>query len=114
MRLATLDIKGRSQAAVETSRGFVGLPFSNVGDLLRVPRWREIAEQNLSGDVLVSISEATYLAVVTEPRKVICCGLNYRDHILETGRDLPSFPTLFTKYADSLAAPFAELSFGSE
>ena len=114
MRLATLDIEGRSQAAVETSRGFVGLPFSNVGDLLRVPRWREIAEQNLSGDVLVSISEATYLAVVTEPRKVICCGLNYRDHILETGRDLPSFPTLFTKYADSLAAPFAELSFGSE
>ncbi|MFB0943561.1 MAG: fumarylacetoacetate hydrolase family protein, partial [Candidatus Nanopelagicales bacterium] len=114
MRLATLDIDGRSQAAVETSRGFVGLPFSNVGDLLRVPRWREIAEQNLSGDVLVSISEATYLAVVTEPRKVICCGLNYRDHILETGRDLPSFPTLFTKYADSLAAPFAELSFGSE
>ncbi len=62
MRLATLDIEGRSQAAVETSRGFVGLPFSNVGDLLRVPRWREIAEQNLSGDVLVSISEAIYLS----------------------------------------------------
>jgi acylpyruvate hydrolase len=39
------------------------------------------------------------------PSKVICCGLNYGDHILETGRELPSHPTLFVKYADSLVGP---------
>lgn len=39
------------------------------------------------------------------PSKVICCGLNYADHITETGRDLPSHPTLFAKYADTLVGP---------
>lgn len=39
------------------------------------------------------------------PGKVICCGLNYADHIAETGRDLPTHPTLFAKYADTLIGP---------
>jgi acylpyruvate hydrolase len=33
---------------------------------------------------------------------VICVGLNYRAHILEMGRDLPEYPTLFAKFADTL------------
>lgn len=39
------------------------------------------------------------------PGKVICCGLNYGDHIAETGRDVPAFPTLFAKYPDTLVGP---------
>ncbi|MGZ4531940.1 MAG: fumarylacetoacetate hydrolase family protein [Mycobacteriaceae bacterium] len=39
------------------------------------------------------------------PSKVICCGLNYADHITETGRELPAYPTLFAKYADTLIGP---------
>ncbi|MBF4161422.1 fumarylacetoacetate hydrolase family protein [Nocardioides acrostichi] len=39
------------------------------------------------------------------PGKVICCGLNYGDHIVETGRQRPEFPTLFAKYADTLIGP---------
>jgi acylpyruvate hydrolase len=40
--------------------------------------------------------------LVPSPGKIICLGLNYRAHILETGRELPSHPTLFAKYADAL------------
>ncbi|MEI7055732.1 fumarylacetoacetate hydrolase family protein [Nocardioides sp. CCNWLW239] len=36
------------------------------------------------------------------PGKVICCGLNYGDHIAETGRERPAHPTLFAKYSDTL------------
>ena len=36
------------------------------------------------------------------PEKIICVGLNYRSHILETGRDIPEFPTLFSKYIPAL------------
>lgn len=36
------------------------------------------------------------------PGKVICCGLNYADHIAELGRERPAHPTLFAKYADTL------------
>ena len=38
------------------------------------------------------------------PEKIFCVGLNYRDHIAETGRDTPQYPVLFPKYADSLIA----------
>ena len=36
------------------------------------------------------------------PSKIICVGLNYRNHILEMGRELPEYPTLFAKFADAL------------
>ncbi|MBB3664457.1 acylpyruvate hydrolase [Prauserella sediminis] len=43
--------------------------------------------------------------MVTSARKVVCCGHNYRGHILEMGRQIPSHPTLFAKFVDTLAGP---------
>jgi acylpyruvate hydrolase len=43
------------------------------------------------------------------PGKVICCGLNYGDHIVEMGRELPTHPTLFAKYADTLIPDGADI-----
>lgn len=37
--------------------------------------------------------------------KVICVGLNYKAHVDETGRDLPTYPVLFPKYASNLIGP---------
>jgi acylpyruvate hydrolase len=51
------------------------------------------------------VGEARLAPVVPEPRKVVCVGLNYRHHILEMGRELPSHPTLFAKYALALTGP---------
>ncbi|MDA0637885.1 fumarylacetoacetate hydrolase family protein, partial [Nonomuraea sp. MCN248] len=45
---------------------------------------------------------ADFAPVVPRPSKVVCVGLNYRNHIQEMGRDLPRHPTLFAKFADSL------------
>ena len=45
----------------------------------------------------------------TPPGKVICCGLNYADHITEMGRELPAHPTLFAKYADTLVPDGADI-----
>jgi acylpyruvate hydrolase len=39
---------------------------------------------------------------VPNPSKVVLVGLNYRTHIQEMGRDLPEYPTLFAKYAETL------------
>ena len=47
-------------------------------------------------------AEADFAPVVPRPGKVICVGLNYRAHIAETGRELPEYPTLFAKFADTL------------
>ena len=40
--------------------------------------------------------------MVTAPDKVVCVGVNYLDHIEEMGRDRPSAPTYFAKFANSL------------
>ncbi|MFI6367730.1 fumarylacetoacetate hydrolase family protein [Nocardia sp. NPDC050630] len=40
-----------------------------------------------------------------DPAKVLCVGLNYSDHVGETGREFPSHPDIFAKFASSLIGP---------
>ncbi len=43
------------------------------------------------------------------PRRVLCLGLNYREHALEGGRDVPVWPEAFVRGADSVAPPYGDL-----
>jgi 2-keto-4-pentenoate hydratase/2-oxohepta-3-ene-1,7-dioic acid hydratase in catechol pathway len=45
------------------------------------------------------------LSPVPRPPKVICVGLNYRDHALEAGMEIPSVPTIFCKFPTAVIAP---------
>jgi acylpyruvate hydrolase len=49
-----------------------------------------------------ALDEVELLPVVSDPGKIICLGLNYRGHVEETERDLPTYPVLFTKFGSSL------------
>lgn len=40
----------------------------------------------------------------TKPGKIVCVGLNYREHVAEAGEKLPKQPILFNKYNNTLAA----------
>lgn len=51
----------------------------------------------------------TLLAPVPDPQKIICLGLNYRDHAAETGQDPPAAPLWFAKFANSLIGSGAEI-----
>jgi acylpyruvate hydrolase len=62
------------------------------------------------GAAPVSAQDADFAQVVTSPSKVICVGLNYRTHIQETGRELPQYPTLFAKFAETLMGPNDDLA----
>jgi 2-keto-4-pentenoate hydratase/2-oxohepta-3-ene-1,7-dioic acid hydratase in catechol pathway len=42
---------------------------------------------------------------IERPGKIICVGLNYRDHAEETGAELPKAPLLFAKWANTLIGP---------
>jgi 2,4-didehydro-3-deoxy-L-rhamnonate hydrolase len=48
------------------------------------------------------LSSVRLLAPVPNPGKVVCIGLNYRDHARESGQPLPEEPVLFAKYANSV------------
>ena len=43
-------------------------------------------------------------AAIPFPGKIVCIGLNYRDHALEGGRDAPDRPMLFAKFANAVIA----------
>jgi acylpyruvate hydrolase len=47
--------------------------------------------------------------VIPKPGKIVCVGLNYRSHILEMGRDLPEYPTLFAKFSDTLIGAYDDI-----
>ncbi|MFF2843593.1 fumarylacetoacetate hydrolase family protein [Paenarthrobacter sp. NPDC057981] len=100
MKLATLRTSGgRTTAALATGDGtYVALPATDVGAFLRQDNWRAVAEAADGG----VISNPDFAPLLPSAGKVICCGLNYGDHIQEMGRDLPEYPTLFAKYADTL------------
>src|SRR5690349_19087546 len=50
----------------------------------------------------VPVTDVRLCPVVPHPDKIICVGLNYLSHVGETGRDLPTYPVLFTKFASAL------------
>ncbi len=48
-------------------------------------------------------------APVARPGKVVCVGLNYRDHAAETGADIPAEPVLFLKASNTVIGPNDEI-----
>ncbi|WP_339164525.1 fumarylacetoacetate hydrolase family protein [Siminovitchia sp. FSL H7-0308] len=50
-------------------------------------------------------------APVTNPGKMICVGHNYREHILEMGRELPTHPVVFAKFANTIVGPEDHIPF---
>lgn len=101
MRLATIaDPTGGTTAAVLEGTIWHRLPAADLSALLRTTGPADVA--SLTGE---AVEQATVVLPLPSPGKVVCCGLNYGDHIRETGRDLPAYPTLFAKYADTLVGP---------
>ncbi|MCJ1697743.1 fumarylacetoacetate hydrolase family protein [Rathayibacter caricis] len=108
MRLATLRTsEGTSAALVDAGSATLIEGFADVGRLLQDPDWRVLA-QAASGDRLdlLELAPEQWAAVVPAPSKIVCVGLNYRNHILEMGRELPEHPTLFAKYPEALVGPY--------
>ncbi|WP_243055285.1 fumarylacetoacetate hydrolase family protein [Pseudomonas sp. BP01] len=50
---------------------------------------------------VLSVKQVQWLPVIPNPDKVLCVGLNYLKHIVETGREVPKHPTLFTRFASA-------------
>ncbi len=55
--------------------------------------------------LLVECSRVRLLAPVPRPGKLICIGLNYRDHAAESKMKIPERPVVFSKFTTSVVAP---------
>ena len=55
------------------------------------------------------LASVTLLPVIPDPAKIFCIGLNYASHVAEMGNKPPAYPTVFTRWPDTLAAHGAPL-----
>ena len=53
----------------------------------------------------LALADITIEAPILRPPKILAVGLNYKDHIAETGRDTPEFPMIFNKQSTSVTGP---------
>ncbi|MGH9030640.1 MAG: fumarylacetoacetate hydrolase family protein [Acidimicrobiia bacterium] len=100
MRLATIRTGVATTAVRIDGTDAVELGVADVGALLENPDWEQRAAA--ADGRRHQADRLDYAPLVLRPAKIICVGLNFRNHILEMGRDLPEHPTLFAKYALSL------------
>ena len=70
---------------------------------------RRLGELAAGAGERISVDEVQLGAPVLDPQKIICMGLNYRDHAEETGQEIPQAPMWFAKFANSLGGSGAEI-----
>ena len=57
----------------------------------------------------VSIHNVQVLSPVLKPGKILCIGLNYRDHAIESKMEIPKVPTVFLKLPSAVIGPEADI-----
>jgi acylpyruvate hydrolase len=105
VKLATIRVDGTTRAVRVGESTLIDLGAADLGEFLSAPDWRDRAAAASAADagaVTYPVSAANFAPLVPRPSKVVCVGLNYRNHIQEMGRELPEYPTLFAKFADTL------------
>jgi acylpyruvate hydrolase len=100
MRLATIRTATSTAAVRVVGEEAIEIGALDVGTLLVDPGWRARAEAASGHRHEVSALDVAPL--IPRPEKIICVGLNYKNHILEMGRELPEHPTLFAKFPSAL------------
>jgi 2-keto-4-pentenoate hydratase/2-oxohepta-3-ene-1,7-dioic acid hydratase in catechol pathway len=98
----------------------INLPEAGAGADIDIPRrstdllagwqWRRRAELAVefaeeTGTAIYDVDEVDRLAPVTDPEKVVCVGLNYRDHAEEGDNPIPETPVLFSKFPTCVTGP---------
>jgi len=111
MRLATIETWAGPRAALLLGDSFVDIHATepnlagNVRQLLEggpevLKAVAGLADR--ADAVRIAVNQAKWHAPIVDPRKIICVGLNYRDHAAESGSPIPKDPVLFSKYATAL------------
>lgn len=66
-------------------------------------------QQLAAGHDLIPLESLEFGPPVPDPDKIICLGINYREHAAEANAEVPPVPTFFAKYRNSLIGPSASI-----
>lgn len=107
-RIGALKTRNGHVVVVDLNRADPRLPTEMVEFLAGGQSMRTLAEEistQAKADDELELSAIKLRAPVPRPGKIICIGLNYRDHAAESNMPIPEYPTIFSKYANSVVGP---------
>jgi 2-keto-4-pentenoate hydratase/2-oxohepta-3-ene-1,7-dioic acid hydratase in catechol pathway len=113
MRLARITVQGVDDFAVGEQVGDGWIPLGSLG--IRARTTRDVIEQWTRIEEAVDVATTSALSDVelgcplVDPGKILAIGLNYLDHIKETGSERPGAPLVFAKYTSALAGPYQHI-----
>lgn len=93
----------QGEAYVAPSAGFLA-SYPDLKTVLAANALAELQADVQKSGQRVAPAQVQAQAVIPAPGKVICVGLNYKTHVAETKRPDSEHPSLFLRFADSLAA----------
>jgi 2-keto-4-pentenoate hydratase/2-oxohepta-3-ene-1,7-dioic acid hydratase in catechol pathway len=114
VHLATILTPHGPRAVAQVGAAFVdlhatdpGLPTSVKHLLAASPAVRTAAAEAAESKhaVRYAANAVKLLPPVPDPGKILCIGLNYRDHAIEGGKAIPTEPVVFGKFPNTLVAP---------
>jgi 2-keto-4-pentenoate hydratase/2-oxohepta-3-ene-1,7-dioic acid hydratase in catechol pathway len=120
MKLISFLRDGQSSFGGVTDKGVVDLgrlmadKTSNLKQLLMGDMLSAAKEHIQNATLHVSMSDLKLLPVIPSPGKILCVGLNYYDHVVETGRAATTHPTIFLRMPESQAAHEEDLLIPAE
>jgi acylpyruvate hydrolase len=106
MTMRFASVMHEEEAIAVVLEGEQAIPLRGVDELGAETPNALLRQPRLDREAALPAEQVRFRPVVPRPGKVICVGLNYRDHIKETKREESDFPVLFTKFATSLTGPF--------
>lgn len=110
MKLASFIVQGRSTYGIVEGDQIIDLESAkptfgtDLKQAIANNRLGELTSVILANLPRIPLAEVTFLPVIPNPGKVLCIGINYATHVRETGREMPTYPMIFTRFADSQTA----------
>ena len=106
MRFITFDHGGRRQTGLILHGNIVSLKDAGFPDLLSILRDGPKAQRRIeaflaAGPATVPLASVRLCAPIPKPPKILCMGLNYRDHAMEARLEIPKAPVIFAKYTNT-------------
>tara|TARA_Y100000817_G_C16740802_1_gene492374 strand:- start:3 stop:854 length:852 start_codon:yes stop_codon:yes gene_type:complete len=106
MKFLSFKLNGKAKFGVYNKKKITDLTGKikntlNLKELIAINGIPEAKEYVLKNPGNIILDQIEYLPVIPNPGKIICVGLNYSDHIKETGKTLEKNPVIFVRVPDS-------------
>jgi 2-keto-4-pentenoate hydratase/2-oxohepta-3-ene-1,7-dioic acid hydratase in catechol pathway len=113
MKLLSFILEGRLSYGAVKWQGVVDLgrhlPWRSLRELLEADGLNRAAALVETEHPDYALDAITFIPVIPDPAKIICVGLNYRDHAIESKMEIPTVPTIFSKFSSAVIGPGAPI-----